>query len=271
MDAFTYALRKICNSDIPDQILQDAFISRQQRQRRVLRSIEECIREDIFQKRVLPDLNAVGGVALDLNLTGLPYDMLANYERVYRIPLFKTFNRPINQVLSVSLNVTSNFAERQPGQTNNTTFVTPIERSNQRVVNSWRPIPNISNAHVELLGDNVIKIRDYQNFSSDMTLRCLVEYSPEFTELKKVYYEDFAQLALLATKSHIYRTLSLEVDMAKLSGGREFGRYKEFIDDYRDCFESYETQLNERWTRILLLNDQQRKDSHILRAGHTRA
>ena len=271
MDAFNYAVRKIMNSDIPDMILDDAFNTIKMRQQRLLRSIESSIITEVIQKRVMPDLNTLGGVSVDLNLTGLPYEMLSNYERIYRIPLHLTQNRPINQVLNVTLNVTSNFAERQPGQTNNTTFVTPIERSAQRVVNSWRPVPNITNAQVELLGDSVLKIKDFQNFSTDMTLRCLVSYSDEFTELKKPYYEDFGSLCLWATKSYIYRNLSLQVDMAKLSGGREFGRYKEFVDDYRDAYETYQTQLNEKWTRILLLNDQNRKDSHILRAGHTRA
>lgn len=271
MDAYTYAVRKIMNSDIPDMILDDTFNTRKMRQQRILRSIEASIIEEVIQKRVMPDLNSLGGVCIDLNLTGLPWEMLSNYERIYRVPLHLTQNRPISQVLNVTLNVTSNFAERQPGQTNNTTFVTPIERGAQRVVNSWRPVPNISNAQVELLGDNVLKIKDFQNFSTDMTLRCLIEYSDEFTELKKPYYEDFGQLCLWATKAYIYRNLSLEVDIAKLSGGREFGRYKEFIDDYRDAYETYQTQLNEKWTRLLTLNDQNRKDSHILRAGHTRA
>jgi hypothetical protein len=113
----------------------------------------------------------------------------------------------------------------------------------------------------------ILKINDYQNFSGDMTLRCLIGYSEEFAELKKPYYGLFADLVVFATKAFIFKNLSLEVDMAKLSGGREFGRYKEFIDDYRDANEQYQTLLEEKFTKILLLNDQNRKDRHLLRAG----
>lgn len=271
MDAITFALRRVVNSDIPDLILEDAFVSKQSRLHRLPANMEDNIREKVIMRRVMPDLNAYGGVSIDINLSGLPYEMLPNYQRIYRIPFHLTQNREITQVLNISLNVTSNFAERQPGATNNTMFVTPIERAASRVVDSWRPIPNMTNAQVELLGDNVLKINDYQNFSGDMTLRCLIGYSEEFAELKKPYYGLFADLVVLATKAFIFKNLSLEVEMAKLSGGREFGRYKEFIDDYRDSNEQYQTLLEEKFTKILLLNDQNRKDRHLLRAGHTRA
>jgi hypothetical protein len=271
MDAITFALRRVVNSDIPDLILEDAFISKQSRMQRRPASMEDNIREKVIMRRVIPDLNILGGVSVDINLAGMPFELLTNFQRIYRIPFHLTQNREITQVINVTLNVTSNYGDMRPGSNTNNVYVTPIERAASRVVDSWRPIPNITNAQIEILGDNVLKINDFQNFSGDMTLRCLIKYSDELEELKKPYYGIFADLVVLATKAYIYKNLSLEIDMAKLSGGREFGRYKEFIDDYRDANEQYQTLLDEKAGKMLLLNDQNRKDRHILRSGHTRA
>lgn len=269
MDAFTFAIRHVLNQDIPDRILMDAFIPKNDRLRRVSRSIEQAIREEVIEKKVMPDIASIGGVMVDVNLAGLRWDMRPNYERIYKIPYALTFNREIVQVLKTTLNVTSNFAERQPGLTQNTNFVAPIERSGQRVINSWRPVPNIANAQVEVLNDNVLKIRDFQNFTSDTTLTCLVAYSSDFSELSRPYYQDFCELVLAATKVVIFRKLDLEIEQFKLDGGRELGRYRERVDEYRDAFEVYKTLLNEKWSKILILMDDQRGMIHTKRAGRS--
>lgn len=270
MDAFTYAIRRVQNSDIPDELLNDAFIDRDARVRRTSRSVFEAIREEVIIKRVMPDLSKVGGVQVDVRLNGIPYAIFPDNERIYTIPLEKTMNRVITNALGIYLNVTSNFADRHPGQTFSPQYVAPIERSVKRVINSYRPIPYINNVRIEIESDNVIRIRDYQNFSPDSTLRCLVEYSETFSELKVAYYPDFANLVALATKAYIFRKLALMVDRAKLDGGRELGRYREFLDQYSEMFASYEQLLNEKWAKILLLNDQQRNEAHVARSGHIR-
>lgn len=270
MDAFTYAIRRVQNSDIPDELLEDAFIDRNARIRRSSRSIFDAIREEIIVKRVMPDLSKIGGVQVDINLQGIPYVIAEENVRIYTIPFSKTMGRVITNPLGLYLNVTSNFADRHPGQTTSPFYMAPIERSVKRVINSWRPIPYINNVRIEIESDNVLRIRDYQNFSPDSTLRCLVEYSENFSELTPAYYTDFANLVALATKAYIYRKLAISVDKAKLDGGRELGRYREFLDQYAEMFQSYEQVLNEKWSKIAILNDQQRNEAHIARAGHIR-
>lgn len=270
MDAFTYAIRRVQNSDIPDELLNDAFIDRDSRIRRNSRSVFEAIRDEIIIKRVMPDLSKIGGVQVDVSLQGIPQVSLPDNVRIFTIPLEKTMNRLITNPLGIYLNVTSNFADRHPGQTFSPFYMAPIERSVKRVINSYRPIPYINNVRIEIESDNVIRVRDYQNFSPDSTLRCLVEYSETFSELKPAYYTDFANLVSLATKAYIFRKLAISVDRAKLDGGRELGRYREFLDQYSEMFNSYEQLLNEKWAKVLLLNDQQRNEAHVMRAGHIR-
>ena len=270
MDAVSFAINSVMNGDIPTRILEDAFLDRRDRYRRSPISIEEAIREKVWNKRVRNDLNALGGVYVDINLAGLPYEILPNYDRIVRIPLHRTNNRPMLEALRVTLNVTANYAERNPGQTPNWSSYSPVEQSVRRVIRSNRPIPLIGNAHVELLSDNCIRFSDVQSFRGDVTLTARCEVSDDFSSLGRPYLPDLAELMEAATKMVIYRELDLAIDQAKLDGGRELGKYRERIDDYRDAAQTYKDLLNSKWSKILILGDQQRNDTHILRAGRTR-
>ena len=71
----------------------------------------------------------------------------------------------------------------------------------------------------------------------------------------------------IATKAYLFRELALTVDRTKLEGGRDFGRYKEFIDQWADSYQMYGELFESKWNVILLLNDQNRKQKHIMHAG----
>jgi hypothetical protein len=269
MDAVTHAINDV-KYEIPEEILNDAFIDRRSRYMRRPQSLDAAIRETIIDRRIKPDLDNLGGVMVVIDLNGVPYEKLSNYERIYTIPRSKTMGRTISQVLRVGMNVTSNYQERIPGQSSASFQISPVERSIQSVVASHNPIPNISNAEVEMLGDNTFKINDYQNFTTDISLECLISYTKELSELKRPYFRDFSQLVVLAVKAYIYKELSLKLDRTRLEGGRDFGRYKEIVDEYRDANQMYNDLLDEKWAKLLLLNDQNRKQKHIIRAGSIR-
>jgi len=266
MDVITNAINSIIY-EIPEEILEDAFKGKRQRYGRRLQSIESTIREQVIEKRIKPDLENLGGLSIVLPLDGVHYDKLSDYSRIYTIPKSLTQGRSISQVMRVSLNVTSNYAERIPGQSNSAITVSPYARSIQSVIASHQPIPNITNAEVELLGDNVVKINDYANFSVDICLECLLSFTPELTEIKRPYYVDFARLATLACKAFIYKNLRLRLDKTRLEGGRDFGEYKAIVEEMSDANQMYNDLLDEKWGKILILNDQNRKQKSIMRAG----
>jgi len=270
MNAIEYAINRLKFSDIPSEILEDGFRGKEDRYMRRRKSIDAEIRDKVIDNLIKPDLDAAGGVMLSIPLDGIPFDKLEDYSRIYVIPRTKTLGRDIVQVNRVSLNVTSNYSERVPGQSSSSFSVSPFERSVQSVIASHSPIPNITNAEVELLGDNVIKVNDYQNFSADICLECRIGYSDELIEIKKPYYQDFAELVNIATKAYLFRELALTVDRTKLEGGRDFGRYKEFIDQWADSYQMYGELFESKWNVILLLNDQNRKQKHIMHAGRVK-
>lgn len=266
MDAITHAINDVLY-EIPEEILNDAFIDRKSRYMRKPRSLAAAIQETIIDRKVKPDLDNIGGVLVTIDLMGVPYDVLSNYERIYTIPKSKTLGRVISQVLRVGMNITSNYQDSYAGRPSGSFGIAPVERSAQSVISSHSPIPNISNAEVESLGDNVFKVNDFEAFTSDLSLECLVGYTKELTEIKRAYYRDFAILVGLAVKAYIYKELSLKLDRTRLEGGRDFGRYKEIVDEYRDANQMYSDLLDEKWGRILILNDQGRKQKHIMRSG----
>lgn len=270
MDVFTQAIRRVMRADIPEEILYDAFIDQSQRIRRSPLSIEQQIRTEIIRKQVMMDLANVGGVMVDIPLNGIPYTTTDNFQKIFTIPMSKTFGRLITSVMGIYMNVTSNFNEAAPGQTVSPYYNPPIARSVNRVINSYRPMPLMANARCEVTADNVITVRDYMCFSPDSTMRVKLQYSEDFSELKRAYYKDFAELVLWATKAYIYRKLALRLDRAALDAGREFGRYKEFVDEYRDANTTYDTLLDEKWGRILILNDQKQKEVHLDYIGRAR-
>lgn len=270
MDAVSFAIDYVVNGDIPSRILRDAFQSKDSRLRRDPRTVEEHIRERVWNSRVRQDLNKAGGRLVDINLVGLPSQTLSNYERIYRVPLHLTNNARIISIHKVTLNVTSNFAERAPGQTPNSMWYSPVEQNVRRIIAGNRPLPQISTSQVEVLDGNVLKIRDFQNFRVDVTITCKCEINDDFSSLREAYHLDLAELMEAATKAYIYRQLDLEVDQAKLDGGRELSKYREYLDSYRDAQQTYKDLLNTKWYKILILADKQRSENHILNAGKTR-
>lgn len=270
MDAVSFAIDYVVNSNIPIRIMRDAFQSKDSRLRRDPRTLEEHIREKVWDNRVKLDLNRAGGVLVDIDLTGVPSTTLRNYERIYRVPLSMTNNARILGIHKVTLNVTSNFAERAPGQTPNSMWYSPVEQNVRRVIAGNRPIPQISTSQVEVLEGNVIKIRDFQNFRSDVTITCKCEINDDFSSLPTAYHLDLAELMEEATKAFIYRNLDLDIDQAKLDGGRELSKYREHLDNYRDSHQTYKDLINTKWYKVLLMADKQRSENHILKAGRTR-
>lgn len=271
MNLFQYATSRILRGDIPRAILQDAFRDDNAYGRRNRRSVEDCIEEKVLREVVMEDLSKIGGVMKRIELNAFPYEKLNDYSRIYTLPLAVTGGREIVQAMRVALNVTSNYAERVPGQSTDAFTVSPYERSIQSVISSHKPIPNVTNGEVEILGNNVIKINDYQNFSVDIQLEMLLGYTPDFRELKKPYWGDFLELSNMATKGYIFRELALELDRTRLEGGRDFGRYKEFVDGFSDANQMYLDTLDKKWYTILLLNDPLRKNKRIMSSGVIKA
>lgn len=269
MDIITNAINNIL-FHIDDTILNDAFSDPRRNYGRRMQSLESLITEQVIYMKVKPDLDNIGGVSIQLDLQGIKYDQLEDYSRVYYIPNKLTQGRVISQASRVSLAALHKINHDFGHSSSNMMRMNTMERSTQSIITSNSPIANMANANVEVLSDNMIKLSDYQSFTSPIWLECLLSYDDSLSEIQRPYYQDFAELVLLATKAFISRKLRLRLDKTRLDGGRDFNEYKNIVDEYRDAGESYTIMLNEKFGKILLLNDHGRRQKMIARSGKLR-
>ena len=129
-------------------------------------------------------------------------------------------------------------------------------------------MPVTSTAYVQLIGENVVMVRDTVLLPANIYLRCLLENDSNMSHIQLKSYRDFSKLVELAVKAYIYNEYVITMDMGELYAGQQLGRFKEIIDNYADAEELYQTFLTERWEKVSLMNDRETWTRHLrLRMG----
>lgn len=258
MTPITYALNHV-RKVIPRQILDKTFLSNWQYNNTFPISLDQRIREDVINNRVMVDCNLLGGTEIWVRLNGLVRENPDAWTWIYRIPKSLTQGRSIVAALSVS------FGE---GAVVGATNLIPVRGNSLQdaaagLLNSSNPIPMIATAKTHLIGDNVVLISDNMALPTNIFLRCWIENDSEMTNLNPRSYRAFAKLTELAVKSFIYNEMVIKMDMGEIFGGVQLGRFKEIVDSYSDAEEMYMTHLNEVMGRVFELNDAEGQRRHI--------
>lgn len=262
MNPIDYALNTI-KSKIPRQVLEACFLkSRGFGDLRTVYavSLEHRIREDVVIPRVMVDANLVGGEDTHVDLTGLLTEHLPAGRTIWRIPLERTGGRNINKVDSLVIKTGATDGAMGRYALNQGSAV--MSAVNQ-VMDHYAPIPNISHSEINLVGENVIMAKGLIPAMPDLYLKCTLENDDNFNNLPKTSYIKFVKLVELAVKSHIYNTLIINIDSAKLSGGRELGSFLNVVDSYADAEEMYTEYLTTTWAKIAILSDPESKRRHL--------
>lgn len=223
-------------------------------------SLEARIREEIIMKRVLVDTNIIGGTEVLVPLAGLPQRYHDDMTFVVTIPKTYTEGKSISSVLSVSQApdgwMGTMYAEPQSG--------TMYENRMDALFHGASGGGGcLIDSRVRLIGDNVVYIKIVNETTGDLFLRCRVGFDEQLSTLPQAAWLDFAELTVLATKAHISRELSIRIDEGQLSGGMNVGRFKEYVDEYRDANQLYKEFLTETWGRVMALNDETRHSRAI--------
>lgn len=250
MNAISYALNFI-TGQIPKEILQKTFISNISHTTRLPVSVETRIRELVINARVLPDVNIIGGLQVTIPLDGLPKEMVDPSTYVVRIPKTLTQGRSITSVTSVAVAGTVAGVEIQSPYAQGGDLLQAYQAMLQAVAS----IPYVSEARAWLIGENVVMIQGSQVGQGGLFLRCELENDANLTHIKKRSYNNFAKLCLLATKSHIYTTNAIPMDIAFIEGGASLSVFKEIVDSYSDAEEEYQEFLKTTWAKTAKLND----------------
>lgn len=251
MNAITRAISEIKHT-IPPRVLDEVFIKRSQRWRDAPQNIDENIMAAVVRPRVLVDCNLVGGTEAMIPLQGIPSERLNEAETVLRFPKSATQNRSIMSVLNITFN-RLNMGSGYMGmaQQNNSTLL----QAGSAVMDVHASIPITSTANVQLIGENVVLVRDNIIITPNGYLRCMLGNDENLSHLQMRSYRPFSKLVELAVKAYIYNQYIVELDMGALMGGAAIGKIKDIIDGYADAEELYQTHLTTVMQKVLFMND----------------
>lgn len=244
------------NFTIPKRILETVFTRSSFQWRGTPIDIGEIIINTVIKPRVLIDCDIVGGVEDTIPLEGITPIRVDNFNYVYNIPPDRTQNRSILTALSVST-----VGSRMPyaGFANAASAMggSAMLNAGNMLIDSNANIPINSTAKVELIGENVILIKDTQQPSPYSFVRVKLANEEELNNIHIRSYHDFSTLVGHAVRAYIYNEMILEMDYGFLAGGMEIGRFKEKIEEYADAEELYQTFLRERWMKVAFMNDEE--------------
>lgn len=272
MDLFNDTVNYIMNTDIPNKILEDVFLPTKHSGARN-RSLRDCIIEKIIRNKIMPALNSIGGTLIDVPLWECKFEFdntfQYRYHRHYEISERFTQNRPINAVLrAFNMGVVTSPTGIGAGGVGVSAFQTSdVDEMVRKQIETYGRAVQFSDSDIEIVGDNVIRVVNTIMQTYNLSLECRVGYSREFHELTRPYHIDFYNLANMATKAYIYKEHRLSIDQFKNDGGRELGVYSDFVNEYSSAAEDYQTDLDTRWGKLLILGDQRRAEKARQTAG----
>ena len=241
---------------IPRYVLTEVFQQKTYKWRDTPLSIEEQITNQVIKPRVLVDCNIVGGTEVFIPLEGIQPDMPNSYTAVYHIPKTLTQGRTITSVLSVGFVTRSSANAANNAMNVKQCSITPELMAAQNVMDSYSPIPIVSGSQVRLIGENTILLRGVSPIVSNGFLRCVLASDDELSHIQIRSYHHFCKLVELAVKSFIYNETIINIDLAKLSGGRELGMFKTVVESYSDAEQMYQDYLKDVWVGVDYMNDE---------------
>jgi len=248
---------------IPTEILKQAFQEKTHGWKDSPVSIEEQIINRVVKQRVLKDCDIVGGSEVFIPLGNLVPERPNSYTTVYHIPKTLTQGRSITSLLSVGV-MSQSMADAFFANANiKQCTITPSMTAAQSMLDSYMPIPAVSVADLQLIGENTVMIRNAANLIISGYLRCIVASDEELSHIQIRSYIHFSKLVELAVKSFIYNELIISIDMAQLSGGRELGKFKEIVESYADSEQMYQEFLEMTWAKVEFMNDQITMSRHL--------
>lgn len=239
---------------VPKAILELAFLPKipfGAARHRSLVSLDYSIREAVIEAIVLVDCNLSGGVEITVPLVNIRPEYAADYKVIWRIPLEMTQNRPITRVYSLIF-----------GRGGVPTLATPygqglsaLEDAAKGLLTSQTPIPQISIANIQLIGENVVMAHMNVAPTPQLYLRCRIENDPELNNLPPTSVLAFSKLVEYAAKAYIYNLLYLDLDRAELAGGSDLGRFTSIIESYADSETLYQEYFADHFRKILFMSD----------------
>lgn len=256
-NAVQHALNEIGHR-IPAPILQEAFVSPLMRDDAWARrhsavvSIDHVIRDKVIQKRVIPHINLTTGQRVLIPLNNVLQEYQDDMTMVMRIPKASTRGVAITSVYAIVAgspigtlggNIVSNAGS-------GTDLIDALSGMRQ----SRGPIPMVSDANIQLIGENTILLSAPVRQNGFLYLDCMIENDRILSHLPPAAYECFAKLCEYAVKAYIFNNVAIPMDQAQIAGGMAIGRFRDLVDRMEDANDLFDEQLK-IWKKVYIMTD----------------
>ncbi len=266
MSSVTSYVVKYIRRRIPERILKDTFMKDRPFSPTSVANMDSRIINQVIREVVLPDCNQIGGREALIDLTDLRPISIDQDGRVYRIPKNKTMQASIVSVKYAGYQqlTTAQVGSVTGGMVGYTTGGSQVAGLVASVYNSIIPDNITGTVDVSMVegSDNTVFIKDWGGGQLPYWLLAVVEHDEALNQISPHSYPFFAKQCLYAAQMLIYNKMVIEMDMGKLYGGAELGRFREIIDGYADAADNYDTYLRETMEVVFMLNDPRKKQEH---------
>lgn len=262
MNALIYAVNLVHNT-IPRELLHAGMMYTEKEATANLTSLDDKLLTKVIRSRVLLDTNIIGGVELIIPITNIQPTFTDYYYTVYHIPPDLIMNRRIISALSISYLPINSTPDQIGGMYGYGGCANPVTATADRVGDAAASSSVLTNANLELVGPNTVLVYANYRAISNFGIRIVIENDSNLSNIQARSYVNLGTLCVLATKSYIYNTLIIPVNMGVLSGGQDLGVFKSILESYSSAEEDYSTYLREVWGSVALMNDSQRYNRYL--------
>ena len=251
MSVLSLCLNEIHNV-IPIEILEEAFRAPFKCEWYAPSSIDSRIITEVFEKRVLPDLNLRYA-----NIVRVPISQckvtggIGDY--VITIPPEVLNHRKIVSVLGINYQIGMNFGGDVNVDSSGSILGAAVDMANAN-----GGIRSNHNVLVEMIGLNSIRVRQSLSLAGSARIEVVVENDSNLNNIPIHSTPFFQELSVLACKAYIYRKLRIKIGRAKLDAGSELGVFGDEIERYADAEELY-SEKRKLIARMGWLGDQEMK------------
>jgi hypothetical protein len=258
MNPISVALEEI-GFRIPQQLLQQTFITQDLRNCLEMVSLETRIKEAVIDTRVMRDINLLGGTEAFIPLSPpVNAHQTDPYTIVYQIPAEVVQNRNIVQVYSVHFAM---IGYQNAGMAMSYTE-TPLASATRSVLDSAMQTPPAATSYLNLIAPNTVMARFVYAPYPQAFMRVRLGSDASLSHIRPQMYPTFSDLCVLAVKAYIYNKMVIVVDEGQLHGGQMLGTFREIMMNYADSDELYRETLK-KWRKQSVLNDPEANRRHI--------
>lgn len=249
------------NNYIPRDLLEQAFLVRTRRPNNersfqalnlLPNTINDNIKTYVVDVRVAVDLSCISLVEDIVSLQGVERQMIDSWNVLYRFTPQDLSGRQIVSVMEAVYGVVQGV--------NGLNYTNYMNRSSRylqtarNILNAVGGVTPSGTAYVQRIDGHTVLVSDMSQSYALGGIKCKLSGSPDFSEIKPAYIQQFSRLIRFATQAYIYNNLIIEIDQSVIRGGSDIGRFKDIVDGYADANQMYEDQLK-LWRKLAIMND----------------